>query len=386
MAEETGLAEERGWTILDLPLRSLAALGEAGDLTAGALSPLGRVAAPDGPADRVGMVGLLDEIEGVSPWAPAALLDPHLTVGIIVGDEDAPAIRQYAWPDAEGRGPGFEFAVTDEALQMRGPVDAFALREGLLGLLAPGELPVAPAVAMTLSGGQMWVLAALSDAWRTSLAVRRLSRLGGKPQGVMAPAVIEAWGTGLERRNPGWAVSLLAMLLPDAVPGDFARGLRGILEEMDDAELVMLLEGELSAGPGATIVFGEGLERLIASLAGQHFMFGLTVQRLRAPGEVELTALGGWRTPNALWLVDLAGIETDEVELVLANEELVEAAASELLGAGADESFTMETPYTAEALRERLAAPVSEGAKFCRHCGAETVAGARFCRGCGKAL
>jgi len=139
------------WTILDLPTKSLAALGQAPGLTAGGLSPLTRLSAPPAPHDAPGMAELLADIDEMSPWAAPALLDPQLTVGIIVGDEDRPSLRQYAWPDAEGRGPGFEFAVTAEALQIRGPMEIVELREGMAALLRLDSLPDTPAAAMALS-------------------------------------------------------------------------------------------------------------------------------------------------------------------------------------------------------------------------------------------
>lgn len=400
MAEEMSPIDERLWTVLDLPMKNLAALGQVPGLAAGGLSPLVRVTAPEAPPDPVGMDRLLDDIEKMSPWAPAALLDPQLTAGIIVGNEDTPSLRQYAWPDAEGRGPGFEFAVTAEALQMRGPMEIVELREGMAALLRVDELVGVPALTMTLTAGQFWALTAIFDAHRTALGIRRLSRLGGMPLGVMVPDVIEAWKTGLQTRNPGWAVSLFSMLVPDAVPESFEMSLRQALGEMDDADLLMVLDGDLSAGPGATIVFGEDLEALASGLASQLFLFGLTVQHLRAPGEVEVTALGGWRTPGALWLVDLSGIENDEVQLVFAGGELMVEMLDELLGGEPDPDFAMDTPYASDTLRAKLAvAPTAPEpaapepavtaptqVRFCKQCGAELTVGGRFCGKCRAAI
>lgn len=389
MAEETTATEQYLWTILDLPLASLAALGQAPDLACGGLSPLARLAAPDAPADAAGMAELLDDIEDMSPWAASALLDPQLTVGIIVGDEDRPSLRQYGWPDATGRGPGFEFAVADAALQMRGPTQIRELRAGMGALLNLYDLADRPALAMALSAAQFWALAAISDAYRAALGSRRLSRLSGTPLGVMVPDVFEAWQIGLETKNPGWAVSLFSLLVPGAVPESFEGSLRQTLEEMDDADLLMVLEGDVSAGPGATIVFSEGLELLAAGLSTPLFMFGLNVQRVRVPGEVEVTAMGGWRTPHTLWLVDLSGIADDEVQLVVANDELMTKMLDELLGGEPDKGFTMDTPYTADALRAKLTSAPAEAParpRFCRHCRAETVPGARFCNSCGRDL
>ena len=76
MAEEMSPIDERLWTVLDLPMKSLAALGQAPLLTAGGLSPLTRLSAPPAPHDAAGMAELLADIEEMSPWAPAALLDP----------------------------------------------------------------------------------------------------------------------------------------------------------------------------------------------------------------------------------------------------------------------------------------------------------------------
>ena len=308
-----------------------------------------------------------------------------------MGNEDTPSLRQYAWPDAEGRGPGFEFAVTPEALQMRGPIEILELREGMAALLRLDSLPDTPPAAMALSANHFWALTAIFDAYRTALGIRRLSRMGGTPLGAMVPDVIEAWKMGLQARNPGWTVSLFSMLVPDAVPESFEMSLRQTLEEMEDSDLLVLLDGDLSAGPGATIVFDEALEALASGLASQLFLFGLTVQRLRAPGEAEVTALGGWRTPGALWLVDLSGIEDDEVGLLLPDHDLMTGVLDDLIGSEPDDAFTMDTPHTTVALRAALAqvptvAPATPTVRFCRHCRAETVPGARFCNSCGREL
>ncbi len=275
MSEGTRVSQEHAWTILDLPLTSLAALGKAPDLACGGLSPSARLAAPEAPADAAGTAVLLN----------------------------------------------------------------------LYGLADQ------PVLAMTLSASQFWVLAAIFDAYRTALGIRRLSKLTGTPLGVMVPDVIEAWQTGLEARNPGWAVSLFSLLVPDSVPESFEGSLRQTLEEMDDADLLMVLDGDLSAGKGATVVFSEGLELLAAGLSSQLFLHGLTVQRVRAPGEVEVTAMGGWRTPSTLWLVDLSGIEDDEVRLVIANDELMTEMLDELLGGENVPDDSQFCPFCAEEIK-----------------------------------
>ena len=388
MAEALAESEQSSWMELDLPLSALAALGALPGLTCGPLSALARTPAPAGPPDSAGLLGLLGEMASVSPWIVPALVDPQLSACLIAGNEDYPALHQYAWPDADGRGPGFELAVGDDALTMRGPVGMPDLREELAALLAQDDLPDTPVLTMALSASDFWVLAALSDAYRMTLAARRLSRAGGVPLGVLVSEVLEAWRVGLAERNPGWAVSLFSLLAPDTVPTDFSGNLRETLERMDDADLLMVLEEELSAGPGATVVFGEGLQLLVAGLAGQLTLFGLTVQRVRQ-GQVELTVMGGWRTPNAVWLVDLSGLKEDQVQLVLASRELLDDLRGNLLGGEPDESFAMETPYTADALRARLStagpsevANATSEVRFCGKCGTKLEAGWKFCTKC----
>lgn len=77
------------------------------------------------------------------------------------------------------------------------------------------------------------------------------------------------------------------------------------------------------------------------------------------------------------------------MQLVLANRELLDDLRGNLLGGEPDESFAMETPYTAEALRARLStAGPSEVAnatwevRFCSKCGTKLVAGWKFCSKC----
>jgi len=159
---------------------------------------------------------------------------------------------------------------------------------------------------------------------------------------------------------------------------------------MDDADLLMVLDGDLSAGPGATIVFGEGLELLAAGLSSQLLLFGLAVKRLRDPGAIDVTAMGGWRTPNAIWLADLSAILDGDVRLFLASRALIEDILGDLLGGVPDDDFAMDTPHTADALAARLAeAPVSRKPAVaapeplkCDQCGVPLQPGWRFCGSC----
>lgn len=389
MAVEATRGLEQPGTVLSFPLTTLAALGALPGLTCGGLSPLARLAAPAEPPDAAGLPALLSRTESLSPAALPTLLDPHLTVAVLVGDQDEPALRQYAWPDAEGRGPGFEVVVRDGALTMLGGATLGELREDFSALLALDELQHLPTLSLTLSAGQFWVLAALIDAYRMSLSARRQLRLGGKPQGVLVDDVLTAWRLGQETHHPGWAVSLFSLLAPDEVPDSFAVTLQQTLEGMDDADLIILLEEELSPGSRATVVFGEDLARLVGGLAGQVWLFGLAVHRMPAADGVTVTTMGGWRTPSSLWFADLPGLAEDKVQLVLASGEFVADLLGSVLQGESAAQFVLETPYTAGSLLALLSAaapaPAATNASLprtCAKCGAQIQAGWRFCSKC----
>ena len=371
---------------LDLPLSSLAALGAVPGLACGPLSPLLRVPQPPVPPDVAGMQELLGRAQALAPWLLPTLLDPHLSVGFIVGDQDAPVSRQYAWPDPAGAGPGLELTVEPAALHVAGPVDMPELRQQFAALLRLSDLPESPVVAMTLTAAEAWALAALTDAYRMTLAARRASRQGGLPGGVLVADVLAAWHLGLQEPNPGWAVTMLSLLAPEAVPGDFEETLRATLESLDDAELIFLVDADVTGGEGDTIIFGEGLRLLVAGLAGPLFLFGLCAQRLAPTGDAEVTVAGGWRTPEAVWLLDLSALRENRADLLLASREYMTDLIADLLPGEPDASFALDTPYGAEALLAGLAAiataPSRPQARFCHKCGAAVQPGWKFCAIC----
>ncbi|MCB1614124.1 MAG: hypothetical protein KDI60_20545, partial [Xanthomonadales bacterium] len=68
--------EEIGHRVLSR--RALKALAELGELNGGPLSPLVRVSAPAGSADRDGLIAALERMDGAWESLMPALLDPGL--------------------------------------------------------------------------------------------------------------------------------------------------------------------------------------------------------------------------------------------------------------------------------------------------------------------
>ena len=390
MADDATQDEALDLFDLDLPLRSLAALAGVPDLMAGALSPLLRVPRPAGMADVAGMRQLLEDAQGLSPWVMPTLLDPHFTATFIVGDEDAPVLSQYAWPDAAAAGPGCEMIIGDDRLRVSGPVDLPDLRQQFAALLRLDDLPDLPVVTMTLEAADLWVLAALADAYRMTLTARRATRQGGLPGGVYVQDILAAWELGLQTRNAGWAVTMLSLLAPDLVPGDFAETLRQTLESMDDADLVIMIDADEATGEGELVIFGPGLELLVSGLSGPLHLFGACTQRLADAESIEVTLLAGWRLPAAVWLVDLSALREGRAELVLASGEYMTDMINGLLAGEPTAEFRLDTPYTAEALWGKLSAipdaPAHPQARFCRRCGAALDPNWKFCAKCNTAV
>lgn len=350
---------------------ALKALGEMPGLGCGPLSPLARIAPPDAPADHRALLAGLTALDGPLDALVPALLDPHCTIALLLGDGGTALMGQYLWPEADGRGPGFRVAVEAEALRFSGPLSSEQVWLSALDLLSANALPEAEPLQMTFDLEQFWATLTLLDAYRMALLRRRLARQGGDPAGVSSAGLAEAWNTGLAAVDPGWSVSLFALLRPDLIPERFAERVPGVIDRMDAAGLLAKLPGDPGDPLGDVYIFGQGLERLCQAVISGARQVGLSVERLRAVREVELTTFGGWRTPGGFWLADLSQVQlhgTGTVSVTLLGKTDLSALIEGVLGVrpdlGAKENTPAPTltngPYARQTLIEALLALPAE--------------------------
>jgi|GEM_PF-4363114 len=213
---------------------ALKALADLPDMACGYLSPLARIGAPKGPSQREPLVAALEMMRGPWEWAVPALLDPHMTVALLLGDGETTLAGQYLWPDADGAGPGFKAAVEGQELRIEGPVDLLQVEQYLLEFLSLSAVPEIEPVRLSLNRDEFWATLALADGYRTATLRRKLAREGGRPLGIAVRDVVDAWQTGIASPNPGWSVSLFAMLAPAALPAGFQIRLPEVLETMGE--------------------------------------------------------------------------------------------------------------------------------------------------------
>ncbi len=407
-------------TEIRISRRALKALADIPGLRCGPLSPLARLAAPPEAPDRDALRAALQGLGGAAAAAAPALLDPGLTLLVLLGDGQTSLVGQYVWPDAAGDGPGFRVAVDRDEVALSGPV---ALDHALLGLqdgLALGGVAEPAPVRMTLKAEQFWALTALLDAYQMASLRQRLARIGGRPHALATGDIVAAWRAGQFAPDPGWSVPLFGLLLPEQLPQDFEARLPTALAELESADLVARLEGDAGDQLGDIWLFGDELDLFCRSVTSGAVAFGLTVQRQRTPGRVDVTVLGGWRTPGGIWLAEVSEIDQDRVELLLTGPTFVSELLDNLLGGqaaaeapvqdGEWRDFDLATPYGRDSLLTQLAAAPSPAttppsavaapaisqrpdpasgrpaARFCSQCGTPGGPGARFCASCGSPL
>jgi hypothetical protein len=308
MTDPTPAADRRE---VSVSRRALTALGRLPGLVGGPLSPLARlapVAEATQPADREAMAAILDGMTGLWAWAPPALLNPSLAVALLAGDGDTSVIGQYLWPDRRGERPGFQVFVGREAVRVSGPLAVADVEMACLNMVPLTGVAETAGARMTLGLEEFWAMLALLDAYRIAVLRRRLSRVGGYPAGVSAADLVAAWRAGLAQLDPGWAVSLFALLRPDLVPADFEGRVSSVVAGLDGSGLLAVLPGDPGDASGDVFVFGQGLEALFGSVMTGVVQVGLGAERLGAGNSVEFTSIGGWRTPDGFWLADLSEI------------------------------------------------------------------------------
>lgn len=288
-------------------------------------------------------------------------------------------------------------------MTLAGPLSPWFIGDGLYSHLALEDVAEVEPFHMEMSADHFWALMACLDAYRAAALERRLRRIGGGPAGVGVEDAARMWTDGISLPNPGWVVSLFSLLAPDEVPRDLPQRLPRLFAEMArQGQLVSAAD----AG-GALYALPEALSPLLWGPTTA-FYFGLVTQRLAAGGSVEVTIVGGWRTPGGVWLADLSTLASGKAALALVGPALAEAIIDNVIDedalAPSWEEFVMDTPYARNALIPRLrelrvkgeavaaaagAAPgqgVSAPPGFCARCGKPLRAGARFCGVCGATM
>lgn len=350
---------------------ALKTLGEMPGLGCGPLSPLARISPPDAPADRSALLAGLTALDEPLAALVPALLDPHCTITLLFGDGASALMGQYLWPDAGGRGPGFRAVVEADAVRFSGPLSSEQVWLSCLDLMSINGMAEAEPLQMTFDLDQFWATLTLFDAYRMALLRRRLSRQGGDPAGVSSAGLAEAWQTGLAVLDPGWSVSLFALLRPDLIPERFVERVAGVIDRMDAAGILAKLPGDPGDPLGDVYIFGEGLDRLCHAVISGAMQIGLSVERLRAVREIELTTFGGWRTPGGFWLADLSQVPlhgTGTVNVTLLGKAALSALIEGAIGVrpdlGADVDLPAPTltndPYARETVIEALLALPTE--------------------------
>jgi hypothetical protein len=342
------------WT---LPWPALRALPSIPDLRCGPLSPLGRLAAPAGPADPSALASWIQGADPTSRRAFDAMLDPAATLAFWMRDRDIERTLQLLWPDS-GASEGWAVQVGADGLRLRGPVTLAALEIELRDRLALHLLPESTPLRTRLDARQCWALLALLDALGTRAALRLANRENGTPQAIGTEDVASAWLTALAQRTPGWAAGLALAFAPAGAPEDFPAALAPALDALVDAG--WLVAGDTPAGP----VYAPGLllAPLADGVAAASPQFALMRSERLDQDHVETLALIGFRLGDAIACFDLSALAQNRADLLL----LGASDASDCIAA--------------------LFATGPAAAKRCPHCGAEVGARARFCGACGQAL
>ena len=402
MADIAPRENAAGYEKLEIPRQALKALLGLEGLQSGPLSPLARLQSPAGAADTSALVAAWEALDETWKWAVPALLDPRRTIALVMGDGNTNVIGQYLFPDADAYGPGFNVNVREETVTLTGPTSLGLLHVGLYSGLALEDVPELEPFRVDLAADYFWVLMACLDAYRAVALALRLQRVGGAPRGVGPAGLARIWADGTSSFNPGWAVSLFSLLVPDQVPRDLPERLPRLLQEM-------ARKGHLQevADPGGTLYAPpEALSPLLWGPT-MSFSFGLVAQRLAEPQMAEVTVLGGWRTPGGVWLADLSDMNNSGVSLAFTGPTLAEEIIDDILGddslAPPWEEFVMDTPYTRDAMVSSLRSIPAEAVsgtaggeiasdemqasrRFCTACGNPLGDGLAFCNKCGKAV
>lgn len=381
---------------LQVTTTALASLAEIDGLRCGPLSPLAQVPRPGDRPDRAALIAWLQALDESRRLLPAALIDPPLTMAIIVADREQQLLGQFVWPDRYGIAAGFRLDLGSGALTLSGPFTLEEVEQHVLDRLGLAAVAEILPGRYELTADQAWALLALIDTYGTATALRTAARATGSPPGVTRGDVIASWEAGLALPNPGWAVSLVAMLAPDSVPADFPQRLDAVLAALDEAGLLTRLEGAPGDPLGDVLMLGEGLDLLCRGLSSGGVGFGLVRSEVAAPGSVEVAALAGWCTSRGVALLDLSRLGEDRAELLLTGPtHLVEFlhtqfGTSDVPPADAASPDDQFDPSRLISRLQAVSLPTSPGhpaasapTAFCHQCGRSLYPGSRFCPACG---
>lgn len=340
-----------------LPWPALRALPGIASVHCGPLSPLGRLAAPAGPADAGGLSSWLQAVDATGRKACDAVLDPASPLALWMRDRDGERSLQLLWPEP-GSLEGWAVQADAEGLRLRGPATLAAVELELRDRLALQLLPESAPLRVRLDARQCWALLALLDALGTRAALRQVTREDAEVHNVAMQEVAGAWQSARAQPKPGWAVGLAMAFAPAEVPGDFPAAIAPALDALVAAG--WLVEGETPAGP----VRGPGLllAPLAYGVASASTLFALALNERLGPARVESLVLIGFRLVDAIACFDLSALAQDRADLLL----LGASSASDCIGA--------------------LFAAGSGTAPRCPHCGADIGPQARFCGSCGQPL
>jgi len=337
---------------------------------------------------------LLGGLQGDWESSIPALIDPGLTLGILIAERESQLLGQYLWADRGGASPGFKVSVADQALVLSGPLTLHEVALSLLDQLGSSSARELTLERFELDRAQFWTLLALADAHGMAAARRQVERVPGVPVAVTVAEIIASWQLGLARPNPGWAVSLAAVLVPDAVPGDFPALLARGLASLKDAALLHLLAADAD-DPGADLVLlASGIDLLCRGIWQRDLGFGLVRSESLGPQSIDVSQIAGWRSNGAFVVADLSGLEADRAELLLIGAADLEPLIGDLLGThDPPDGDQKQVPVLSSAeligrLRAMQSEPASRRARparFCPACGAPLRAGVRFCGQCGQA-
>lgn len=383
---------------------ALLALRGVPGLHAGPLSPLTRIGPGASAVDPGALIEALEAMAGSWRSCPAALIDPGLSLAVIVADRRTQASGQYVWADPHGLGAGFRVEARPETVELTGPIHPEELEALLAEQLAPQGVATPAPFRLSLDAAAVWTLLALVDAHGTSALIREAARGDGPLPALKRTDLSESWQLGLTRPNPGWAVSMAALLAPDLLPASADAALAG-LPALEAAGLVTRLPGGTGDALGELLLPGEALAAMAEGLGRQSIRLGLVKSVRTGPGQVEIIRLMVWRLAAGYVLLDLSALAEGHAELLLLGPARMLELLGVLLGTatpvGVPASPVLPTPDTLiEALRARITeplppplpaapnAPPAAGppALHCTQCGAPVAASARFCGDCGAKL
>ncbi len=342
------------WT---LPWPAVRALPGIADLRCGPLSPLGRLAAPAGPADAGALSSWMQAADATGRKAWEAVLDPASTLALWMRDRDGARSLQLLWQDS-GTAQGWAVQAGTQGLRLRGPATLADVELELRDRLALHLLPESAPLRVRLDARQCWALLALLDALDTRAARRQVSREDGQGQGVAAGEVAGAWRSARAEPRPGWAVGLALAFAPAQAPEDFPAAIPSALSALVDAGWLVAAD-DAAAGP----VLAPGL--LLAPLAdgvAASTRFALARSERIDPAHIESLVLVGFRLADVIACFDLSALAQDRADLLLLGASSASDCIAALFAAG------------------------SETALRCPHCGADIGPQARFCGRCGQPL